>query len=108
ETTQLPDATEVLGPVDLDGPEPDVRARAVLRIEPRRSRELADALRAGVAARSARQAGGSLRVRLDPPYVLRPRRGFTGHGPWGHVVCPVTSPAPMKRTRWPARRMTHT
>ncbi|HJB09963.1 MAG TPA: primosomal protein N' [Candidatus Brachybacterium merdavium] len=70
ETTQLPDATEVLGPVDLDGPEPDVRARAVLRIEPRRSRELADALRAGVAARSARKAGGSLRVRLDPPDVF--------------------------------------
>src|SRR5690625_6881840 len=47
ETTQLPDATEVLGPVDLDGPEPDVRARAVLRIAPRRPRELADALQIG-------------------------------------------------------------
>ncbi|MCT1654930.1 primosomal protein N', partial [Brachybacterium muris] len=78
ESTPLPDGTDVFGPVDLDaqtGPAPAApgtaeRARAVLRLEPRRSRELADALRAGVASRSARKAPGSLRVRLDPPSVF--------------------------------------
>ncbi|GLI31370.1 MULTISPECIES: primosomal protein N' [Brachybacterium] len=70
ETTELPDGTEVLGPVDLEGPDQAGRARAVLRIEPRRSRELAAALRFGVAARSARKDRGSLRVRLDPPDVF--------------------------------------
>lgn len=70
ETTELPDGTEVLGPVDLEGPDQAGRARAVLRIEPRRSRELAAALRSGVAARSARKDRGSLRVRLDPPDVF--------------------------------------
>lgn len=70
ETTELPDGTEVLGPVDLEGPDQAGRSRAVLRIEPRRSRELAAALRSGVAARSARKDRGSLRVRLDPPDVF--------------------------------------
>jgi primosomal protein N' (replication factor Y) len=70
ETTELPDGTEVLGPVDLEGPDQAGRSRAVLRLPPERSRELAAALRAGVAARSARKAKGSLRVRLDPPDVF--------------------------------------
>lgn len=70
ETIELPDGTAVLGPVDLEGPEAAGRARAVLRLDPSRSRELAAALRAGVAARSARKARGSLRVRLDPPDVF--------------------------------------
>lgn len=70
ESTELPDGTTVFGPVDLEGPDAAGRARAVLRLDPRRSRELADALRAGVAARSARKARGSLRVRLDPPDVF--------------------------------------
>ena len=70
ETTELPDGTEVFGPVELEGPDQAGRARAVLRIEPRRSRELAAALRSGVAARSARKDRGSLRVRLDPPDVF--------------------------------------
>ena len=60
----------MFGPVDLEGPEAAGRARAVVRLEPSRSRELAGALRAGVAARSARKAKGSLRVRLDPPDVF--------------------------------------
>lgn len=68
--TELPDGVEVLGPVDLEGPDQTGRSRAVLRIEPRRSRELAAALRAGVAARSARKDRGSLRVRVDPPDVF--------------------------------------
>src|SRR5699024_2540301 len=70
ETTELPDGTEVFGPVDLEGADAAGRARAVVRLDPARSRELADALRAGVAARSARKAKGSLRVRLDPPDVF--------------------------------------
>ena len=70
ETVELPDGTAVFGPVDLEGPEAAGRARAVVRLEPSRSRELAGALRAGVAARSARKAKGSLRVRLDPPDVF--------------------------------------
>ena len=70
DAVELPDGTEVLGPVDLEGPDAAGRARAVVRLEPSRSRELADALRAGIAARSARKAKGSLRVRLDPPDVF--------------------------------------
>ncbi|ASK66984.1 primosomal protein N' [Brachybacterium avium] len=70
ETAELPDGVDVFGPVDLEGPELIDRSRAVVRLEPSRSRELADALRAGVAARSARKAKGSLRVRLDPPDVF--------------------------------------
>ncbi|MGY5764564.1 primosomal protein N' family DNA-binding protein [Brachybacterium sp. DNPG3] len=70
ETVDLPDGVSVFGPVDLEAGEDRGRARAVLRIEPRRSRELADALRAGVAGRSARKERGSLRVRLDPPDVF--------------------------------------
>ncbi|MGP9734032.1 primosomal protein N' [Brachybacterium sp. AOP42-C2-15] len=70
ETVELPDGTDVFGPVDLEGPDAAGRARAVVRIEPGRSRELALALRAGIAARSARKARGSLRVRLDPPDVF--------------------------------------
>ncbi|WP_232820279.1 primosomal protein N' [Brachybacterium sp. YJGR34] len=70
QTVELPDGTDVFGPVDLDGPSAAGRARAVVRLEPARSRELAAALRAGVAARSARKARGSLRVRLDPPDVF--------------------------------------
>lgn len=70
ETVELPDGTDVFGPVDLEGPDAAGRARAVVRLEPSRSRELAAALRAGVAARSARKARGALRVRLDPPDVF--------------------------------------
>ncbi|WP_341855427.1 hypothetical protein [Brachybacterium sp. GPGPB12] len=55
ETTEPPDGTEVLGPVDLEGPDQAGRSRAVARIEPRRSRELAAAARSGVAARGAPQ-----------------------------------------------------
>ncbi|MGP9536934.1 primosomal protein N' [Brachybacterium sp. AOP43-C2-M15] len=70
EAVELPDGTAVFGPVDLEGPDAGGRARAVVRIEPSRSRELTAALRAGVAARSARKAKGSLRVRMDPPDVF--------------------------------------
>ena len=48
ETVELPDGTDVFGPVDLEGPDAAGRARAVVRLEPSRSRELAAALRATV------------------------------------------------------------
>ncbi|MFC0674284.1 primosomal protein N' family DNA-binding protein [Brachybacterium hainanense] len=67
EQAGLPDGTSVFGPVDLDA---DAQARAVLRIAPSRSRELASALRAGIAARSARKRPGGVRVRMDPPDVF--------------------------------------
>src|SRR5699024_328474 len=70
EPTALPAGHEVFGHLSLQGADAAGRARAVVRLDPARSRELADALRAGVAARSARKAKGSLRVRLDPPDVF--------------------------------------
>lgn len=66
----LPDATDVFGPVDLPPTEGRDLSRAVLRIDPARVRDLADVLRAGVATRTARKLPGSLRVRLDPPDVF--------------------------------------
>ncbi|PWH05920.1 primosomal protein N' [Brachybacterium endophyticum] len=70
EGTDLPDGTEVFGPLDVADEEDRIRSRAVLRLPVTRSRELAAALRAGVAARSAHKNPGSLRVRLDPPDVF--------------------------------------
>ena len=39
EAVELPDGTDVFGPVDLEGPDAAGRARAVVRIEPARSRD---------------------------------------------------------------------
>ena len=67
---ELPDGTQVFGPVD-DVPDGDrFAARAVVRIEAARSKELLAALRAAVASRSARKATGRLRMRVDPPDVF--------------------------------------
>ena len=60
----------MLGPVDLVGPDLPGGPGAGRRRPPARARERAAALRAGVAARSARKARGSLRVRMDPPDVF--------------------------------------
>jgi primosomal protein N' (replication factor Y) len=68
--TELPDATSVFGPVDAPTTDAPDRSRAVIRIEMARSQALADALRAGVAARTARKVPGSLRVRMDPADVF--------------------------------------
>ncbi|WP_152352938.1 primosomal protein N' family DNA-binding protein [Brachybacterium subflavum] len=68
--TALPDGTDDFGPVDVPEEDDRIRSRAVLRLPVERSRELADALRAGIAARSAHKDPGSLRVRLDPPDVF--------------------------------------
>lgn len=66
----LPGGTQVFGPVDAVPEEDRISSRAVVRLEAGRARELLAALRTGVAARSARKAGGRLRVRVDPPDVF--------------------------------------
>ena len=60
----------MFGPVDVPLDDDRIASRAVVRIEAARSRELLAALRAQVAARSARKASGQLRVRVDPPDVF--------------------------------------
>lgn len=70
EHLEAPEGTEVFGPVEVEDDPEDARVRAVLRVVPESAAALADALRAAVAARSARKAPGSVRVRMDPPAVL--------------------------------------
>lgn len=65
----LPDDVEVLGPVELepDPHDPDLRReRALLRVPRNRGRDLAAALRAAQATRTARKMANSVRVQLDP------------------------------------------
>jgi primosomal protein N' (replication factor Y) len=69
-STELPDGTDVFGPVDVAEDDDRIRSRAVVRLPVARARELADALRAGISSRSAHKDPGSLRVRLDPPDVF--------------------------------------
>jgi primosomal protein N' (replication factor Y) len=73
----LPDRAEVLGPVPVEpaptrpdptAPEPP-RERALIRIGRRDGLELARALHAAQATRSARKDGGAVRVQLDPAEV---------------------------------------
>ena len=73
----LPGRAEVLGPVPVDpaparqdpaAPEP-TRERALIRIGRRDGLELARALHAAQATRSARKDGGAVRVQLDPAEV---------------------------------------
>jgi primosomal protein N' (replication factor Y) (superfamily II helicase) len=73
----LPDRAEVLGPVPVEPaparpdpatPEP-ARERALIRIGRRDGPELARALHAAQATRSARKDGGAVRVQLDPAEV---------------------------------------
>lgn len=69
---ELPDDIEVLGPVEIEaGPGPPgdptaLRERVLLRVPRSEGRTLAAVLHAVQAARSARKATESLRVRLDP------------------------------------------
>lgn len=73
---RLPDGAEVLGPVPVEHtgthPAADDRAaeRALVRIERGRGRELAGALRAARAARSARKDPDPARARMDPQSLL--------------------------------------
>ncbi|MGB9376145.1 MAG: primosome assembly protein PriA, partial [Mycobacteriales bacterium] len=65
-SAELPDGTQVLGPVPL----PDGQERAVLRVSRRAGGALAAALAAAQAVRSARKAADPLRVELDPLLLL--------------------------------------
>ena len=69
----LPDRAEVLGPVPGEPAGPGVprkaRERALIRIGRRDGLELARALHAAQATRSARKEGGAVRVQLDPAEV---------------------------------------
>jgi len=76
-TAGLPERAEVLGPVPVEpaparqdppAPEP-ARERALIRIGRRDGLELARALHAAQATRSARKDGGGVRVQLDPAEV---------------------------------------
>jgi primosomal protein N' (replication factor Y) len=63
---------EVLGPVPVDtgpGVSAETRERALIRIGRRDGLELARALHAVQATRSARKDGGAIRVQLDPAEV---------------------------------------
>jgi primosomal protein N' (replication factor Y) len=71
-------AFEVLGPVPVEpaGPEhppeaaPDDQVRALIRASRARGAELARALAAAQAGRSARKEGGGVRVQLDPAELI--------------------------------------
>jgi primosomal protein N' (replication factor Y) (superfamily II helicase) len=68
----LPARAEVLGPVPVDagpGVSAETRERALIRIGRRDGLELARALHAVQATRSARKDGGAVRVQLDPAEV---------------------------------------
>jgi primosomal protein N' (replication factor Y) len=68
----LPAQAEVLGPVPVDavpGVSAETRERALIRIGRRDGLELARALHAVQATRSARKDGGAVRVQLDPAEV---------------------------------------
>jgi primosomal protein N' (replication factor Y) (superfamily II helicase) len=68
----LPARAEVLGPVPVDagpGVSAETRERALIRIGRRDGLELARALHAAQATRSARKDGGTVRVQLDPAEV---------------------------------------
>jgi len=68
----LPAQAEVLGPVPVDagpGVSAETRERALIRIGRRDGLELARALHAAQATRSARKDGGAVRVQLDPAEV---------------------------------------
>jgi primosomal protein N' (replication factor Y) len=71
-TARLPAGAEVLGPVPAGaGPStPDGGERALIRIERAHGLDLARALHAAQAGRSARKEGGGIRVELDPAEVV--------------------------------------
>jgi primosomal protein N' (replication factor Y) len=64
-SASLPPAAEVLGPVPAPDGEPDAE-RILIRVPRVRGQELATALKAAQAIRSARKAPGSVRVEMDP------------------------------------------
>jgi primosomal protein N' (replication factor Y) len=71
-TAGLPDRAEILGPIPLEragGDRPPGATRALVRIGRGDGLELARALHAIQATRSARKDGGAVRVQLDPAEV---------------------------------------
>jgi primosomal protein N' (replication factor Y) len=68
-TAGLPERAEILGPIPLEGDRPPEASRALIRIERGDGLELARALHAVQATRSARKDGGAIRVQLDPAEV---------------------------------------
>lgn len=72
---ELPAAVEVLGPVELEPPATGAdadggpRERALLRVPRSHGKELAAALHAAQASRTARKAPDPVRVRLDPAEI---------------------------------------
>jgi primosomal protein N' (replication factor Y) (superfamily II helicase) len=70
EATTLPAGTELLGPLPVPGAaEPEV-VRYLLRVPRTAGAELALALRAGQAARTAAKAAGTVRIQLDPAALI--------------------------------------
>jgi primosomal protein N' (replication factor Y) (superfamily II helicase) len=67
---ELPAQAEVLGPVEVRGADGEETERALIRIERSRGLDLAHALHAAQARRSARKEAGSVRVQLDPAEVV--------------------------------------
>jgi primosomal protein N' (replication factor Y) len=68
----LPDRAEILGPIPVEGAgrdRPPEASRALIRIGRGDGLELARALHAVQATRSARKDGGAIRVQLDPAEV---------------------------------------
>lgn len=66
-SARFPESAEVLGPVELEsGPSGEQRERALVRVPRADARELAAALTAAQAARSARKASELVRVKVDP------------------------------------------
>lgn len=80
-TAELPEGTDVLGPVPLPVPEPGRPRRAgdpppgeqwervLLRVRPGSGAALAAALKAAQTARIARKEADPVRVRIDPPDI---------------------------------------
>jgi primosomal protein N' (replication factor Y) len=64
-SAQLPPAAEVLGPVTAIDADP-ADERVLVRVPRVRGLELAAALKAAQATRSARKAPGGVRVEMDP------------------------------------------
>lgn len=66
DAARLPEGTEVLGPVPVDGEQ----ERMLLRVPRSRGRALADALHAAAAVRTARKASQPVRIQVDPLDLL--------------------------------------
>jgi primosomal protein N' (replication factor Y) len=69
-TAELPAQAEVLGPVEVRVADGEETERALIRIDRGHGLELAHALHAAQARRSARKEAGSVRVQLDPAEVV--------------------------------------